>query len=650
MHKTIKLNSFLLFCFFSLAISAQNDEKEVDSTKNTTQTINFGWSKRQGSESLKPFFDELKTAEYGAQRFSIFDQLIDYHTKKSNIDSVVEYANTYVKEIRNWDQTEHIKNRYLAKAHYYLGNGNLMNGLADNAIKWHIKGLQDAENTNYAEYKYRNKLGLAKCYIQQSNTDKAISILLKSLTEFAPEFPTLKITNNILLGKAYRFKEDFDKAETYYNDAISISNSLNDLELKLTTQLELAKLAEAKGDLGIAFQSFEDTRNEAKANDLDAIYYEGSLLLARYYYNQGFYDVAIVGLSMAYINAIDSENLEFQREMLILQSRCFAKQDDFNNAYATMTHLFNVQHKIKTKQQQAIIKELEVQYETLEKEKAITSLKEDKLIKEIELDRQRTYKNAFLIGFLIILIPIIALLFVYYQKIQTQSELSKKQEEINTQKVKSLVQEQELNLIKASIEGQDEERKRIAQELHDSIGGNLAGIKLQLSSFAKNSEALKNINGQIDETYQLVRDISHTLIPKKFKQNAFTDLVKEYANSISKTNMLSVSFHPHPIEEINTIDEKIQMELFKILQELMTNTLKHAEATKVDIHLNLIANELSLLFEDNGKGFDTDTTTDGIGLGNIKSRIKDINGVLHVDSNINRGTIIAIEIPNIKNT
>ena len=106
---------------------------------------------------------------------------------------------------------------------------------------------------------------------------------------------------------------------------------------------------------------------------------------------------------------------------------------------------------------------------------------------------------------------------MYYQKIQTQSELAKKQEEYNTEKVKSLLQEQELNLIKASIDGQDEERKRIAQELHDSIGGNLAGIKLQLSSLAQNSPALKTINSQIDETYQLVRDISHTLIPKKFK-------------------------------------------------------------------------------------------------------------------------------------
>ena len=77
----------------------------------------------------------------------------------------------------------------------------------------------------------------------------------------------------------------------------------------------------------------------------------------------------------------------------------------------------------------------------------------------------------------------------------------------------------------------------------------------------------------------------------------------------------------------------------------MTNTLKHAEATKVNIHLNLIENELSLLFEDNGKGFNALELVDGIGLGNIKSRIKKLNGTFNIDSTINRGTVIAMEFP-----
>ncbi|SDE40952.1 tetratricopeptide repeat-containing sensor histidine kinase [Cellulophaga baltica] len=645
-QKTYLLFIYVYFLFSAIGLS---QGKEKDSS-NTAPMVYFGWSQRTTPKSLEPYYKELKTAEYGVQRFSIIDQLLEYHIRKTNTDSVVHYANLYLKEVNNWSQTEKIKKRYSSKANYYLGKGNLMNGLYDNAIKWFLEGLKEAEETNFTEFKYKHKLGLSKSYISQGNTDKAIGILEKSLSEFAPEHPSLKTQNYILLGKAYRFNENYEQANVYCNEAVKLSKSLDDEEVLLTIRLEIAKLKEAQGDFDGAFPEYEKTRNEAKEKGFDAIYFEGSLLVARLYYKQGFYDIAVLGLTTAYINAIDSDNLQFQRESLILQSRSFQQQGDFENAYASMTQLFRVINEINTKQQQAIIKELEVQYETLEKEKEINSLEEDKLLKEAQLSRQKTIKNAFLIGFLIILIPIIALLFVYYQKLQTQSELSKKQEEINTQKVKSLIQEQELNLIKASIEGQDEERKRIAQELHDSIGGNLAGIKLQLSSLAKGSEALKTINNQIDETYQLVRDISHTLIPKKFQQNAFTDLVQQFANSISKTNAVQVAFYPHPKETINNIDEKIQVELFKILQELMTNTLKHAKAKNVDIHLNLIGDELSLLFEDNGIGFNTLEKETGIGLKNITSRIQKLKGTLHIDSSENRGTVIAIEIPDLKKT
>ena len=645
-QKTYLLFIYVYFLFSAIGLS---QGKEKDSS-NIAPMVYFGWSQRTTPKSLEPYYKELKTAEYGVQRFSIIDQLLEYHIRKTNTDSVVHYANLYLKEVNNWSQTEKIKKRYSSKANYYLGKGNLMNGLYDNAIKWFLEGLKEAEETKFTEFKYKHKLGLSKSYISQGNTDKAIDILEKSLSEFAPEHPSLKTQNYILLGKAYRFNENYEQANMYYNEAVKLSKSLDDEEVLLTIRLEIAKLKEAQGDFDGAFPEYEKTRNEAKEKGFDAIYFEGSLLVARLYYKQGFYDIAVLGLSTAYINAIDSDNLQFQRESLILQSRSFQQQGDFENAYASMTQLFRVINEINTKQQQAIIKELEVQYETLEKEKEINSLEEDKLLKEAQLSRQKTIKNAFLIGFLIILIPIIALLFVYYQKLQTQSELSKKQEEINTQKVKSLIQEQELNLIKASIEGQDEERKRIAQELHDSIGGNLAGIKLQLSSLAKGSEALKTINNQIDETYQLVRDISHTLIPKKFQQNAFTDLVQQFANSISKTNAVQVAFYPHPKETINKIDEKIQVELFKILQELMTNTLKHAKAKNVDIHLNLIGDELSLLFEDNGIGFNTLEKETGIGLKNITSRIQKLKGTLHIDSSENRGTVIAIEIPDLKKT
>jgi len=621
---------------------SQNDADTTILPQN--QKITFSTIPNYRQKSLQPYYDALKQAEFGAQRFSIFEQLAELHSKTSNTDSILHYATLYEKEIGNWDRPENDKNRNYTKAHYYMGVGSYFNGIFDKAIEWHIKGIQAAEAAGSKEYEYRNKIALAKANLNKKNADKAITIIEEALEEFSLEFKPITNEALVILGDAYLQKKNYDQTETYYNEARQMAQTLQNLETELSIRLKQGQLAEGLEDIDKAMADYEIIRNQALKEGFTAIYFEGTLLLGKLYFKEGYYEQANIALSFAYINAIDRGNLEFQKDALSVQSRCYAKMKDYENGYAVITQLFGVVQEINSKQQQAIIKELEVQYETLEKEKEITTLEEGKHVREAELKRQKTIKNAFLIGFFIILIPIMALLYTYYQKIQAQSELSQKQKEINAQRLAALEQEQELNLIKAAIEGQDEERKRIAQELHDSIGGNLAGIKLQLASVEQPKE-LDSIGQQLDETYQLVRDISHTLVPKKFKENAFTELISEYANSISKTGKLAISFHPYPEKLVNSIDAHLQVEFFKIIQELMTNTLKHAEAKNVELHLTVLDEEISMLFEDNGKGFDTEKAVKGIGTRNVSNRVEEMKGRLNVDSKIGRGTVVAIEVP-----
>lgn len=625
--------------------SAQEKETGVAAQDENLQTIRFGTVPNEKQKSLLPYYNALQKAGFGTERFSIFEQLAEEYIKKGDTDSILKYGNLYQKELGNWDKSEAIKNHHYAKANYLLGVGNYVNGVVDKSIEWHIKGIQAAEKAKFNEYAYKNKIGLAKGNLQRGDTEKAIEIIEEAIGDFSAEFSQITTKAQIVLGNAHMNQGDFEKADANFTEAMSLSKKFEDLEMELVVELEQAKLSEAKEDLGTAFQAYEDLRNKALKEGYTALYFEGSLLLAKLYYKEEMYEAANIALSFAYINAIDRDNLQFQKEALEIQARCFAKLGDYKNGYAVITQLFTILGQINSKQQRTLIKELEIQYETLEKEKEISELEEERLLRAAELQRQKTIKNAFLIGFLVVLIPILALLYVYYQKIQAQSELATKQKEINEQKVNALKQEQELNLIKASIEGQDEERKRIAQELHDSIGGNLAGIKLQLSSLTKGDKKYGTISAQIDETYQLVRDISHTLIPKKFKQNAFSELIGGYAKSISNTGELQIGFHPHPEKEINAIDEKYQMEIYKIVQELMTNTLKHAEAEKVEIHLSLIENELSVLFEDNGKGFDPKNLKQGIGYQNMQNRVQELQGQMNIDSAIGRGTVVSIQIP-----
>ncbi len=641
----LQLTLHAIVLFSTVSIATAQDKTNDPSQEPQSNTINFSTLTNTKQKSLQPYYEALKTATYGRQRFSVFEQLAEHHVNMGTSDSVIHYGNLYVTELKRWDKAKDHKRIYYTKAYFILGLGSKLNGLLDNAIKWHINGITEAEAAKNTEYQYKHKIGLANIYNLKDQYPKAIQILEKAIPEFEKKWPEHTPEALVYLGDANYGLKKHANAKAFYEKGLIGCKKFNDLKRELIIKLKLGTIAELENRYDDAYKLYDRAKESGLKNGYNTIYFKGTILLGKLLYRQKEYDSAMMALSIAYVNAIDRENLHYQKEILNIHRKIFAVTNDYENAYAVMTQLSRVNSEISVQQQQKIIRELEIQYETLEKEKEISSLEENQLIKEGEIKRQKTIKNAFLIGFLVILIPVIALLYVYYQKIQTQSLLVRKQEEINEQKVTALKQEQELNLIKAAVEGQDEERKRIAQELHDSIGGNLAGIKLQLASIDSGSKKLKTITHQLDETYQLVRDISHTLIPKKFKQHAFTELIQEYIKTISNTGELTIGFHPHPEESVNAIDEKIHIELFKIIQELMTNTLKHASADQVDIHLSIINNELSLLFEDNGKGFDAANITNGIGFENIKSRIDELKGTLHIDSSKNRGTVISIEIP-----
>jgi len=181
--------------------------------------------------------------------------------------------------------------------------------------------------------------------------------------------------------------------------------------------------------------------------------------------------------------------------------------------------------------------------------------------------------------------------------------------------------------------------------MHDSVGGNLAAIKLQFSQLYNHPDKLKLIYSQLDDTYEQVRNLSHNLLPKKIRENDFVFLVKEYIHTVEDASEITINLSFYDEEKINTLSKILQNELFSIFQELTTNTLKYAKAKTIDIQLDVLNECLFFVYEDDGIGFDLSMITLGIGLTNIKNRVENYNGILHIDSKPNRGTNINIEIP-----
>lgn len=264
----------------------------------------------------------------------------------------------------------------------------------------------------------------------------------------------------------------------------------------------------------------------------------------------------------------------------------------------------------------------------------------------ISINQKQDMQMFILTVFLSILILITGLLVQTYRSLHAQRLLNSKQDEINSQKIDSILKEQELNLIKAWISGQEKERELISHEIYNTIGRNLAAIKLQLNHLNNsNLNNITKINLQLEETYKLVRNLSHTMVPKKFSPTKFCDVLDSYLANLSVASQLKISFLTFPKKEIDAISELIQIEVFKIIHDLLNNTIKHAKASQIEIQLNLVDNDLSVLFTDNGTNVTAENYIHGFSLLNLESRINKLRGSLIIDSKQKKGTLINIEIP-----
>ncbi|QCX38722.1 histidine kinase [Aureibaculum algae] len=633
MHKSI----FKLIFIFGLLLSQLGIAQDKDDGK--TWYTAFGETFDRAPDSL---YQQLRDADSFKDKAFFIEEIANIHIELGNTDSIIYYGKLLEDENSNIQVEGVIDNLYLSKAYRIIGKGKMLQGLFDEAMKYYLKGLEITKITDSPYLYFTHSLGLASVYINKEEFEKATPLLDNAIESSKNTYFTGLAKK--YYGDIYYLKRDIAKSAPYYNAALADLELSPDKKIALDIKLNLGTMDVVQKKLDESLVLFEEVKNTAHEKKYYDLYVEAVLRIGDVYKRKKDYHNAQIILSVAHINSVQWDRLGLEKKIIQNLVDLYRDQEDYENAYALMTQYVNVSNRMIQEQKSKEIKELEIQYQTLQKEKEISSLQEEQLLKESEIKRQKTIKYAILIGFLILLIPITALFIVYYQKLQAQSQLNAQQDELNTQKVSALIREQELKLVKASVEAQDEERTRIARELHDSIGGNLAAIKMQMNNLNDNADSSAIIS-QIDETYQQVREISHNLIPSKFSQNAFTTLISEYINKLDKSSDQDIVFMPYPEEKINVLDESIQVEVFNIIQELVTNTLKYAKAKNVEIHLNVHNNSLQLLFEDNGIGFDQSKTPTGIGLQNIKSRLDKLNAALNIDSSINHGTAVTIEIP-----
>ncbi|KIX22511.1 hypothetical protein SY27_01335 [Flavobacterium sp. 316] len=291
------------------------------------------------------------------------------------------------------------------------------------------------------------------------------------------------------------------------------------------------------------------------------------------------------------------------------------------------------------KEQNKAIIEIDTKYKTIEKEK------ENKALKKINFKSKIT---IIIIVTLLLLSILIGLLS--FKNIINKKKIIEQQKTIEVNLLENRLKENQLNEIDKMLEVQEKERQKIADELHDNLGSLLATLKINFETIQNQQITDKALysktNEIINETYQEVRNIAHLKNSGVIGREGLLASVKKMAEKMSIPNKIIFNVIPSGLNE--RIDNTIEVLLFRIIQELSANSIKHAKATEVNIYLNQYnKKEINIMIEDNGCGFNPENINKngGIGLKNIERKIEQLNGVFTIDSKISKGTTIIIDLP-----
>lgn len=227
------------------------------------------------------------------------------------------------------------------------------------------------------------------------------------------------------------------------------------------------------------------------------------------------------------------------------------------------------------------------------------------------------------------------LFFVYYQR-----RLFRQQTALEKQKL-----EEQRKLLKAEIVTQENERERIARDLHDEVGALLSTIKLFYTAEKMKSELPADtsspIEPMLDEAVHKLRSISHNLLPENLKQFGLINAIEYYCRQLEASGFFTVRFY-HQISE--RLPDEQEILLYRIIQELFNNAIKHAGATEINLSLRQHANSTLLNYEDNGIGFNKNETKQqpSLGLSTLSSRVQLLNGKLDIISAPQQGVQVNI--------
>lgn len=453
-------------------------------------------------------------------------------------------------------------------------------------------------------------INTAIVYICCGKKDTAISLLKKALHSIRDEkLPETTLSAHTNLAFAYTEKKSYRLA------------------------LHYLKIAEAAA---------------TQQDDLHTLTFISNLYGATWFYLKK-YPKAIRYYTQSYELGKTLGLLNEQKKALFGLYETEQKTGNFQQALRWHEQYTTIADSLLNSESQRQLTELEEKYDAQQKAQKIIRLSVRN--RAISLQHKLTsnqLKLSMMSGALVLL-GIVFLSLFFYQRSKQQRLLLVSARQRHNEQVNQLINEQEIDLLEAAIEVQQNERKKLAKEIHDNLGSYLATLKYQHEAGnpgEENPALLRHYSVTaklIADACAEVRTISHQMSTGFDVQFSLAPAVSELVQRIRTTDQFSLQWNHYP-DELQ-LPREMAVSIYKIIQELLSNVLKHANAKKVELHLHQNTDEVNILLEDDGIGFNPAVVSSGIGLTNIRERTAQLNGILEINSRPLSGTTVVIIVP-----
>lgn len=429
---------------------------------------------------------------------------------------------------------------------------------------------------------------------------------------------------------------DTAQALVYYEKAIKLSRQLNKEDMVAANLSNISNLYMGQKKYGKSLALLKESLEiRERLGDPKGI----SSTLSRMgmaFTNTGQYSEALNVLhrSLSIARKVAVVDEELSATLALAKLKVLTHQPD--SSFLLMNHYISLRDSVyETRIKQQIL-DVQTQYETDKLEQDLELVKKEKEYTEIKLSQRKT--QILLLIFVLISITG-AGIFLFYRHQQRQKSAL----------IKERVKEQEAQ-INAVFQAQEEERRRIAKELHDGIGQTLGAIKMNYQILSEKIDKpelipdFKKVQKMLDNAGAEVRSISHQMMPKELEQFGLIPAIEGMLNLHFENSPVKVHFE-HSGFDVR-VGAAIELVLFRVLQELVSNVIKHSGCNLLTVQLIRLNTHVMLNVSDNGIGFDVENNEkSGIGLLNIASRIDAIKGYLRYESSAGNGTTVTIRTP-----